>query len=141
MSIENNLAIIANSLETIARYLTSGALNATPVAPSPVVVIPPAVTVTAPVIASTAPPPAPVAPATPVPVVTVSSTPVMAIPSGAPFSDTKGMIGYVMSKYKALGAEKGARIQEVLKGLGVVNINEVRADQYAALYAGVESLS
>ena len=58
----------------------------------------------------------------------------------APFTDPKGMIAYVMEAYKALGAEKGAGIQQVLIGLGHQNINDVRPDQYGALYAGVEAL-
>lgn len=58
----------------------------------------------------------------------------------APFSDPKGMIQYVTESYKALGPTKGAKIQEVITKLGCHNINEIRADQYADLYAGVESL-
>ena len=47
---------------------------------------------------------------------------------------------YVMSTYKALGPAKGAQIQQVLTGLGVGTINEVKPEQYAALFAGVEAL-
>jgi hypothetical protein len=57
-----------------------------------------------------------------------------------PFSDPKGLMDYVMATYKALGPAKGAQIQQVLAGLGVGTINEVKADQYAALYAGIEAL-
>jgi hypothetical protein len=156
MTIESDLAIIATSLETIARWVTRDVTIVTSI-PSKSVDIsqlrdtaikhaPVVVTETAPF----TPPipqliPAPVVPATPVPAPIVASVPATPAPvattGGAPFNDTKGMISYVMSKYKALGAEKGAGIQTVLASLGVVNINEVKAEQYAALFAGVEALS
>lgn len=86
--------------------------------------------------------PAPVAApvvAMPAPPAFVAPAPVAA-PAGAPFSDAKGLIDYVMSSYKAMGAEKGAKIQGVLMGLGYQNINDVKLEHYAALYAGVEGL-
>jgi hypothetical protein len=61
-------------------------------------------------------------------------------PTGAPFADPKGLIDYVMNAYKALGPQKGAQIQGVLTGLGYQNINDVKPEHYAALYAGVEQL-
>jgi hypothetical protein len=147
MTIESDLHLIATSLQAIAAHLTTSVTKVTqpvvdlgqPVAPAPAPVVA-APVVPTPKVTEIAVPVF-TAPVTPITAQTAPSTPVTAAPSGAPFSDTKGMIGYVMSKYKALGAEKGAKIQEVLKGLGVVNINEVRVDQYAALYAGVEALS
>ena len=60
--------------------------------------------------------------------------------TGAPFSDGKGLIDYVMGAYRALGPQKGAMIQGVLTGLGYQNINDVRPEHYGALFAGVESL-
>ena len=85
--------------------------------------------VAAPVVAMPAPPSfAPVAPA-PAPV-----------PTGAPFSDPKGLIDYVMSSYKALGPQKGAQIQNVLASLGYQNINDIKPEHYGALFAGVEAL-
>jgi hypothetical protein len=63
-----------------------------------------------------------------------------ATPSGAPFSDPKGLIDYVMSAYKALGPQKGAMIQSVLTGLGYANINDVKPEHYGNLFAGVEAL-
>lgn len=47
---------------------------------------------------------------------------------------------YVMKTYKDLGPQKGAQIQTVLQNLGVGTINEVKAEQYAALFAGIEAL-
>lgn len=69
----------------------------------------------------------------------VAPTPAVAAPT-APFSDPKGLIDYVMSSYKALGAQKGAQIQQVLVGLGYQNINDVKPEHYGALFAGVEAL-
>jgi hypothetical protein len=103
--------------------------------------------------APVAPAPAPVVQAAPVPVAApVAAAPVMPAPpafvapapapvaSGAPFSDGKGLIDYVMGAYKALGPQKGAQIQGVLTGMGYQNINDVKPEHYAALHTGVEAL-
>jgi hypothetical protein len=90
--------------------------------------------------------PAPVA--APVPVVAMPAPPSFApvapapapAPAGAPFSDPKGLIDYVMSSYKALGPQKGAQIQNVLTTLGYQNINDIKPEHYGALFAGVEAL-
>ena len=112
--------------ETLVGTPSAPALNTVVLkAPAPVVVPEP---VAAPVAAPSMPPlpdfaaPAPVAPA-----------------PTAPFSDPKGMIQYVTEAWKALGA-KGPKMQDVIVGLGHHNINEIRPDQYGALYAGVEAL-
>ena len=112
--------------ETLVGTPSTPALNTVVLrAPAPVVVPEP---VAAPVAAPSMPPlpdfaaPAPVAPA-----------PI------APFSDPKGMIQYVTEAWKALGA-KGPKMQDVIVGLGHHNINEIRPDQYGALYAGIEAL-
>ena len=68
------------------------------------------------------------------------TTPAPAPAQGAPFTDAKGMLEWLMATYKALGAAKGAGIQGVLSSLGYANVNDVRVEDYAALYAGVESL-
>ena len=86
--------------------------------------------------APAAPTPAPAMPAPPVFVAPV----VEAAPTGAPFTDGKGLIDYVMSAYKAMGAEKGARIQNVLVSLGYQNINDVKPEHYGALFQGIEAL-
>ena len=105
--------------------------------PTPAVVAPPVIA--QPVVAATPATPAvgatPTTAAAPVPV-----APPPAAPAGAPFSDAKGLMDYEMSAYKALGPQKGAQIQQVLTGLGVSTINEVKPEQYAALFAGVEAL-
>ena len=81
----------------------------------------------------------PAAPAMPAPP-TFQPAPAALAPTGAPFSDPKGLIDYVMSAYKALGPQKGAQIQQVLTGLGYGNINDVKPEHYGALHAGVEAL-
>lgn len=111
------------------------------------------VTVSAP--APVAPTPAPVVKAAPAPVVApVAAAPAMPAPpefvapapvaapvaTGAPFSDGKGLIDYVMGAYKALGATKGAQIQNVLVSLGYQNINDVKPEHYGQLFAGIEAL-
>lgn len=104
--------------------------------------------------AHVAPTPAPVVQAAPAPVAAlVAAAPVMPAPpsfvipatvtvtaTGAPFTDGKGLIDYVMTAYKALGPQKGAMIQGVLTGLGYQNINDVKPEHYAALHTGVEAL-
>ena len=57
-----------------------------------------------------------------------------------PFTDPKGLMDYTMAAYQEMGATKGAAIQQVLASLGHANMNDVRPEQYAQFYAGVESL-
>jgi hypothetical protein len=87
----------------------------------------------APVVAPAPAMPAPptFAPAAPAPVAAVA---------GAPFSDGKGLIDYVMAAYRTMGPQKGAQIQTVLTGLGYANINDIKQSDYAALFAGIEAL-
>lgn len=106
-----------------------------------------------PVVTATVPPPAPVA--APVPQVMATSyqpravamppppsftaAPVVTGPV-APFNDPRGMIQYVTEAYRTMGPEKGAKIQNVISSLGVQNINDIQAEHYGALFAGVEAL-
>lgn len=112
--------IVAPAVEVVQPVVTPAPVASPVVQPVPVV----------------EPAPAPVMPAPPS---FVAPAPLVA-PAGAPFTDGKGLIDYVMSSYKALGAEKGAKIQGVLIGLGYQNINDVKPEHYAALFAGVEAL-
>jgi hypothetical protein len=118
---------------TKAVHLLVAALGARPAA-APVAAQAPA-PVAAPV---AAPAPAPVMP--PPPVFAAPPAPTPAAPAAAPFSDQKGLIDFVMGAYKALGPQKGAQIQNVLIGMGCTNINDVKSEQYGALYAAVEAL-
>ena len=90
----------------------------------------PVVTAPAPVVTTPAMPAAP------------TFEPLVEAPAGAkaPFTDGKGLIEYVMSAYKEMGAEKGAKIQGVLTELGLQNVNELRPTEYDAFYTKVEAL-
>lgn len=110
------------------------------------------VAVAAPVAQAMEPAPAPVAAPAPAPVAAPAPAPAMPAPptfvapapapapTGAPFTDGKGLIDYVMTSYKALGPQKGAQIQNVLTSLAYTNISDVKPEHYAALYQGVEAL-
>lgn len=147
MSLENNLASIAKSLEIIATALTQKNANPTPItAPAQPVSVPVAA-VPAPVVAAPVMPALPVfTPAVPTPTAPVMVTPVpvaVAAPTPAvasPFSDKNAMMDFVMTSYRALGAEKGAKIQDVLTSIGYKNINDVPVEKWADLKAGVEAL-
>jgi hypothetical protein len=65
--------------------------------------------------------------------------PTSAIP--APFADEKGLMDYVMGKYRALGPVKGVMIQNVLSEIGCKNIKDVTADMYAVFFHKVEAIS
>jgi len=116
--------------EAVAAHIE--APKAAPVAPTPVAPVAPLAPI-APVVT-----PAPVMPAPPTFAAPAPVAP--AAPSGAPFTDGKGLIDYVMGAYRAMGAEKGAGIQNVLTVLGYQNINDVKPEHYAQLFAGIEAL-
>jgi hypothetical protein len=116
---------------TKAVHLLVAALGARPTA-APVAVQAPAP------VAVPVPAPVPIMP--PPPVFVAPPPPAPVAPAAAPFSDQKGLIDYVMGAYKALGPQKGAQIQNVLVGMGCANINDVKPEQYGALYAAVEAL-
>ena len=128
MSLENKI----DALTIAVQALTVAILESKNVAPAPAPVVQVAPVVAAPVVA---------APAMPAPPAFVAPAPAPApVAGGAPFSDGKGLIDYVMGAYKALGAAKGSQIQTVLTGLGYSNINDVKPEHYAQLFAGVEAL-
>lgn len=97
------------------------------------------------------PAPQPVAQAAPAPVAPAPTMPAppsfMAAPApqatALPFNDAKSLVGYVMQVYTELEAKapgSGAGIQNVLGSLGVGNVNEVRPEQYQALYNALQAL-
>ena len=103
----------------------------------------------APAVVPAAPPAAPVPVATPAPV--VAAAPVMPPPpvfataptpaaNALPFTDANSLVAYVMGVYKQIGPQKGAGIQNVLNGLGVVNLTDVKPEMYAQFHAGIEAL-
>ena len=141
MSLELKIEALTAAVTTLTAQLQAGNVAApAPVAPTPAPVVQaaPAPVAAAPV-AAPAPAPVAAAPAMPAPPTFVNPAPAPAA-TGAPFSDPKGLIDYVMGAYKALGPQKGAMIQGVLTGLGYQNINDVKPEHYAALHTGVESL-
>jgi len=134
MSLELKIeALTAAVVALTAKLEASNVAVAAPVAQAaePAPVVAPVVAVPAPVVAP--------APAMPAPPTFVAPAPAPA-PTGAPFSDGKGLIEYVMASYKALGPQKGAAIQNVLTSLAYTNISDVKPEHYAALYQGVEAL-
>ena len=107
---------------------------------APLVVLTPSATVTGQLEPAQAVPVV-VSPSKEMPAPPVFVAPVVeAAPTGAPFTDGKGLIDYVMSAYKAMGAQKGAGIQNVLVSLGYQNINDVKPEHYGALFQGIEAL-
>lgn len=135
------------SLEARIEALTAAVVQLTQImstaghaAPAPVQVMP-QTAAQAPMPAMVAPPPAQ-APAAP----TIPAPPMFAVPAaapvaaGAPFTDGKGLIEYVMGAYKSMGPLKGAQIQGVLGSLGYQNINDVKPEHYTALFIGVEAI-
>jgi hypothetical protein len=134
MSIEQKIEALTAAVVALTAKLESSNVSApAPVAPTPAPVVQ-AAPVAAPVTVSVT-----AAPVMPAPPSFVMPAPVAA-GMGAPFTDGKGLIDYVMGAYKALGPQKGALIQGVLTGLGYQNINDVKPEHYAALHTGVEGL-
>jgi hypothetical protein len=133
MSLELKIEALTQAVIALtAKLESSNVAPAAPVAPAPAPVVQAAPVVAAPVVA---------APAMPAPPAFVAPAPAPApVAGGAPFSDGKGLIDYVMGAYKALGAAKGSQIQTVLTDLGYSNINDVKPEHYAQLFAGVEAL-
>lgn len=129
MSLELKIEALTAAVIALTAKLESGTVTpaATYIAPPPMVVTPAIVA-------------APVMPAPPAFMAAPVAAPAPAAFIVAPFTDGKGLIDYVMSAYKALGAAKGANIQGVLTGMGYQNINDVKPEHYAALFAGVEAL-
>lgn len=139
MSIENKIDALTAAITALTAAIAARpAVVAQPVeapatktvekvAPAPVVVEAPVA-------------PAPAAAAPEMPPLPAFVAPVEPPKPAAPFSDPKGMIEYVTNAYKAMGPAKGARIQEVITSLGVININEVTPERYGALYTGIEAL-
>jgi len=136
MSIENQIAALTAAVIELTNVIKSGNVTAPAPVAQPVahVIAPTPVVAHVPVVV--APVAAPVMPAPPVFAPVAPVAPV----SAAPFTDGKGLIDYVMSAYKAMGAAKGAMIQTVLTGLGYQNINDVKPEHYGALFAGIEAL-
>jgi hypothetical protein len=147
MSIESKIEALTAAIVTLtAKLESSNVAPAAPVAPAPAPVVqaaPVTVTVVDPVPAAPAPvvtAPGAVTLAMPAPPSFIEVVAPAPTPAGAPFTDAKGLMDYVLASYKSMGQEKGAMIQGVLTTLGYQNINEIKPEHYSALYAGVEAL-
>lgn len=152
MSLELKIEALTAAVIALTSKLESGTVTPTasfftpaaPVVAAPVATSVQAVAVpSAPVVSGiqAVTPVIPVMPAPPAFMAMAAQSPSpVATSASAPFTDGKGLIDYVMSAYKALGAAKGANIQGVLTGMGYQNINDVKPEHYAALFAGVEAL-
>lgn len=140
MSFETNLERIAASLELIAASLSAKPVSVTTPVATPVVEATPVVATVqvTPVVAPTAMPPTPVFTQA-VAVAPVGVT-VAAAPQAPAFADKAAMMDFVIASYKALGQEKGAKIQEVLTGMGFQNVNDVDPARWGELKAGIEGL-
>lgn len=139
MSLEAKIEALTTAVIALTAKI-EGAPAVVPATPLPVIESP-AASVPVPAPAPVAAPAAPAPAAMPAPP-TFQPAPAApaAVPTGAPFSDPKGLIDYVMGAYKSLGPQKGAQIQGVLTGMGYTNINDVKPEHYGALFAGVEAL-
>ena len=134
MSIETNLASIAQSLATISLLMKQD--NEAGDRPAPQAVpVPPPVPVPVPAV-----PAAPTVPAFAMPMPVPAPAPAVPVGPAAPFTDGKGLMEYVMGKYRALGPVKGGMIQNVLSEIGCKNINEVQPAQYGEFHARVEAI-
>ena len=140
--IEKLIVVIGNQQPVAAKVAAPAPVAEAPKpAPAPVPAPVPVLVVEAPKPAPVveAPKPAPVAmPAPPAfePVQEVMK----AQQESVPFSDSKGLIDYVMKAYKEMGVQKGAEIQKVLVHAGYQNINDVRPESNYSIYHGVEAL-
>lgn len=87
--------------------------------------------------------PAPVtaAPAMPaLPTFAPTPTPVVAPVVATPFTNAQGVMEYTMGAYKAMGPEKGNKIQGILQSMGVQNLNDLKPEQYGQFHQAVEAL-
>ena len=141
MSLESKIEVLTQAVVALTAKLESSNVAApAPVAQAPAATLAPVAAPTP--VATPAPVAAPVAaaPAMPAPPAFVAAPVAAPAVAGAPFTDSKGLIDYVMNAYKALGPQKGAMIQGVLTQLGYQNINDVKPEHYGALHQGIEAL-
>lgn len=139
MSLENKIEALTQAVIALTAKIDSLNVKSSVTAVEVTPVTTPMVEAPAPLVQPAAAPVVPVVPAMPAPPVFVAPA-AAPVASGAPFTDGKGLIDYVMNSYKVLGPQKGAQIQGVLTGLGYQNINDIKPEHYGQLYAGVEAL-
>lgn len=132
MSLEAKIEALTAAVHSLINVMNAQVqtANVAPTVPAPAAPFAPPVAqaTIAPAPAMPAPPTfAPPAPAAPAPVV-------------SPFADQQGLIAYATQAYHALGAEKGAGIQNVMAQMGVGSLTDIKPEQYAQFVAGVEAL-
>lgn len=132
MSLEVKIEALTASVNQLIAVM-SAVQQSAPVAP--VVQAPP---VAAPVT------PAPVAAAPVMPALPTfapaAPAPVAAPVAAAPFQNPQQVMEYTMGAYKAMGPEKGNKIQGILQSIGVQNLNDLKPEQYVQFYQAVEAL-
>ena len=133
MSLEAKIEDLTAAIHALVAAMGARPVAAPAAAPAAPALVAPTPATPAPVAAAPAMPAPPVF-APPAPVAPAATLP------KAPFTDQKSLIDYVMSSYKTLGVAKGAQIQQVLVSLGHQNVNDVKPENYDALFAGVEAL-
>lgn len=138
MSLEVKIEALTASVNQLIAVMSATQQSA-PVAP--VVQAPLAVT-TPPATA-----PAQMAVAQPAPAVVSPSNQMPALPTfapapapAAPFQNPQQVMEYTMAAYKAMGPEKGNKIQGILQSMGVANLNDLRPEQCGQFYQSVEAL-
>lgn len=138
MSLEAKIEALTASVNQLIAVM-SAAQQSAPSQPvtQPQVVNPAPIPVAAPV--AQAPVAAPVMPALPT-FAPTAPAPVAAPVTAAPFQNPPQVMDYTMAAYKAMGPEKGNKIQGILQSMGVQNLNDLKPEQYGAFYQAVEQL-
>lgn len=131
MSLEAKIEALTASVNQLIAVMSAGQQSA-PAAP--VVQAPP-------VAAPVAPAPVAAAPVMPaLPTFAPAPAPVAAPVAAAPFQNPQQVMEYTMGAYKAMGPEKGNKIQGILQSMGVQNLNDLKPEQYGQFYQAVEAL-
>lgn len=144
MSLEAKIEALTASVNQLIAVM-SAAQQSAPVAPvvqAPLVAPTPVAPVAAPV-AVAQPAPAAASPSNPMPALPTfapAPAPVAAPVVAAPFQNPQQVMEYTMGAYKAMGPEKGNKIQGILQSMGVQNLNDLKPEQYTQFHQAVEQL-
>lgn len=135
MSLEVKIEALTASVNQLIAVMSAAQQSA----PSQPVTQPQAVN-PAPIAAPVAPAPVAAAPVMPALPTFAPAAPVAAPVTTAPFSTPQQVMEYTMGAYKAMGPEKGNKIQGILQSMGVQNLNDLKPEQYGQFYQAVETL-
>ena len=127
MSLEAKIEALTASVNQLIAVMSAvqQSAPAAPVVQAPPVAAPVAAAPQMPALPTFAPAPAPV------------TAPVVA---AAPFQNPQQVMEYTMGAYKAMGPEKGNKIQGILQSMGVQNLNDLKPEQYGTFHQAVEAL-